>query len=144
MHSRILPLILSLAAVLSVVGRSSTAQQPGPQSYNASRAYLHFLTSPYSYRTYSSLSAPYTVANYAPHGYERFTLGSGYLHQRITPRGFESHYVAPAWAYSYAPYPPPVYSHLPVPVYAPAPWEPRPLLSPLSADFRDRGRSSIR
>ena len=59
----------------------------------------------YSYRTYSGTVMPYRVDAYTPYGYERFVTGPGYVHQRITPRGFESYYAAPSWSYRVMPYP---------------------------------------
>jgi hypothetical protein len=93
-----------LICTLALVGPSS-AQEPRPYSYNAARAYYHFLTSPHSYRTYSGTVMPYRVDAYTPYGYERFATGSGYVHQRITPHGFESHYAVPSWSYRVMPYP---------------------------------------
>ena len=111
-----------LVCALALIGPSS-AQEPWPYSYNAARAYFHFLTSPYSYRTYSGTVIPYRVDVYTPYSYERFATGPGYVHQRITPRGFESYYAAPSWSYRVMPYPF-VY------VYPPAPVELRALPAP--------------
>jgi hypothetical protein len=90
--------ISGLVCALALVGPSS-AQVPGPYSYNTARAYSHFLTSPYSYRTYSATVMPYRVEAYTPYSHERFATGPGYVHQRITPHGFESYYAAPSWSY---------------------------------------------
>jgi hypothetical protein len=94
---------------------SSSAQERWPYSSNAARAYYHFLTSPYSYRTYSGPVMPYRVDVFTPYGYERFAAGPGYVHQRITPHGFESYYAAPSWSYRVTPYPF-VYGYAPQPV----------------------------
>src|SRR5262245_51185101 len=82
-------LALTVAGFLAVLlpGRS-LAQDYVPTSPNAARAYHHFLTSPYSFRTFSSGSAPYTLEGYTPYGYERYVVGPSYIHQRITPYGF--------------------------------------------------------
>jgi len=112
-----------LAALLGLgcfLGRPAAvpAQEPVPMTYNQARAYHHFLTSPYSYRTYSGTTPGYSVEGFTPYGYEGYARGPGYFQQRITPRGYESYYaVPPAEGYTigppvFAPYPPPVYGNL--------------------------------
>jgi hypothetical protein len=78
-----------------------------------SRAYRQFLTSPYSYRTYSRISPGYAAEGYTPYGYERFERGPAYRHEEITPYGFEGYQVVP-WSRhlvvrpgAFVPYPPP-------------------------------------
>ena len=71
------------------------AYGPPPVSYNYARAYRHFLNSPYSYRTFSSLSPGYVTSGYTPYGYQWTFVGPGYTQQRITPRGFEGYTVTP-------------------------------------------------
>ena len=104
MHCRGTIWTSGLVCALALVGPSS-AQVPGPYSYDTARAYSHFLTSPYSYRTYSATVMPYRVEAYTPYSHERFTTGPGYIHQRITPHGFESYYTAPSWSYRVTRYP---------------------------------------
>jgi hypothetical protein len=71
------------------------AYAPPPVSYNYARAYRHFLTSPYTYRTFSSLSPGYVTSEVTPYGYQWTFVGPAYTHQRITPRGFEGYSVMP-------------------------------------------------
>jgi hypothetical protein len=63
---------------------------------------------------------PYRVDAYTPYSHERFATGPGYVHQRITPQGFESYHAAPSWSYHVTPYPL-------VHVYLPTPMELRPM-----------------
>jgi hypothetical protein len=103
-HCRAMIWICGLLCALASA-KPSSGQQPWPSSSNAVRAYYHFLTSPYPYRTYSGSVMPYRVDAYTPYGYERLATGPGYVHQRITPHGFESYYAAPSWSYRVTPYP---------------------------------------
>jgi hypothetical protein len=66
-----------------------------PVSPNYARAYQHFLNSPYSYRTFSSLSPGYVTSGYTPYGYQWTYVDPVYTHQRITPRGFEWYNTTP-------------------------------------------------
>jgi hypothetical protein len=94
-------LSVALAAALGAAGLGTVrAQDPyygPPVDYTTARAYHHFLTSPYSYRTYSRSFPGYTVEGYTPYGYERVTRDPGYLHERITPYGFERYRVVPGY-----------------------------------------------
>jgi hypothetical protein len=83
------------------------AYRPGDPiaQYNADRAYRHFLTSPYSYRTYSGLYPGYSVEQLTPYGYEQYRQGPTYIHERITPRGRERYEVLPARERVIVPYP---------------------------------------
>jgi hypothetical protein len=81
-------------AVLAVPGRASAQFDPYAD-YNRARAYRHFLSSPYSVRTYSGTTPGYYAEGYTPYGYERRWRPPGYLHQRISPYGFESHQFVP-------------------------------------------------
>jgi hypothetical protein len=74
---------------------AAPAYAPPPVSFNYARAYQHFLTSPYSYRTFSSLSPAYVTSGFTPYGYQWTFVGPVYTHQRITPRGFEGYSVMP-------------------------------------------------
>jgi hypothetical protein len=69
---------------------------PPPVSPNFARAYQHFLNSPSSYRTFSSLSPGYVTSGYTPYGYQWTVVDPVYTHQRITPRGFESYNTPPS------------------------------------------------
>jgi hypothetical protein len=84
---------------LVVEGRAQAQAPPWygglPPSYNAARAYHRFLTSPYSYRTYSAMSPGYATHGYTPFGYEGSFVDPGYGQQRITPQGFESYQTVP-------------------------------------------------
>jgi hypothetical protein len=96
---------LALAAFAGVVPAAGSATAQGPYAdYNRMRAYRHFLTSPYPVRTYSG-----PIPGYPP----------GYLHQRISPRGFESYaLLPPSFGYALTPGPlPPA----PAPEAPPAP-----------------------
>jgi hypothetical protein len=112
MHFRFLALAIPFA-VLSPL--TASAQAYVPTSTNAARAYHHFLTSPYSFRTFSSLSSAYPVQRVTPYGIESSFVGPVYVHQRITPFGFESYTSPPppnltVVRYPHrAYYPPPVY-----------------------------------
>jgi hypothetical protein len=67
-----------------------------PVSPNFARAYQHFLNSPYSYRTFSSLSPGYVTSGYTPYGYQWTFVDPTYTHQRITPHGFEWYATPPS------------------------------------------------
>jgi hypothetical protein len=114
-----------LAAVLSTPAPAqqfSPPSSPHPMplpSYNAQRAYRHFLTSPSSFRTYSGSYPGFSVARVTPYGYERFTQGPGYLHAEISPRGFSRHQISLGQEYVVIPYRTPVAVAPPV---APLPW----------------------
>jgi hypothetical protein len=96
---------------------AAPAQEPVPMTYNQARAYRHFLTSPYSYRTYSGTTPGFAVEGFTPFGYEGYARGPGYFQHRITPRGYESYYLAPPETGfrirppAFAPYPMPGYGY---------------------------------
>jgi len=69
--------------------------EPDYSSYNYARAYHHFLTSPYSYRTFSSLSPGRGSQYLTPYGSEGYYRQPGYEQQRITPYGYESYGYVP-------------------------------------------------
>jgi hypothetical protein len=84
--------------------------QPPYYNYNYDRAYSHFLSSPYSYRTFSSLGQGYRVDTFTPFSSQSFYREPGYEHQRISPRGLERYYIVPGygedtatpfWGYGY-------------------------------------------
>ena len=92
--------ILGLGALVVAGLAVGRARAQGPAwdpywDYTRARAYRHFLNSPYRTRTYSSFTPGYVVGGITPYGYEQAWRGSGYLHQRISPRGFESYRVVP-------------------------------------------------
>ncbi len=89
---RLLASIPALALAWSLSVASALAQFPlapaaPPPSYNAQRAYRHFLNSPYSFRTYSGSYPGFTTGSFTPHGYAEYSQGPGYVHEEITPRG---------------------------------------------------------
>lgn len=96
---------LALLGLGLVVG-TATAQPPGATpyaSYNFERAYRHFLTSPYPYRTFSSLRPGFSAATGVyPFGEETIYQEPSVLRQRITPRGFESYEYVPGYGGSLA------------------------------------------
>lgn len=125
-------LILSAVVAVLSAATTATAQVPPPvpygsgPSYNYMRAYHHFMTSPYSYRTMSSLGSGYAAEGPTPFGYQGTYVDPGYRQQRITPYGYENYtrvpgyggytvtpfgyqsYYTPGYSYQYtAPYPPP-------------------------------------
>jgi hypothetical protein len=84
--------------------------QPPFYNYNYDRAYSHFLSSPYSFRTFSSLGQGYRVDTFTPFSSQSFYREPGYEHQRISPRGLERYYIVPGygedaatpfWGYGY-------------------------------------------
>jgi hypothetical protein len=125
--------------LLALTPAESPAQGPDYASYNYQRAYRHFLNSPYSFRTFSSLSPGYASSGYTPYGYESVYVSPGYERQEIGPRqGQYRYYRAPRYAsrtvipYAPEPYYPPAddnpYEAPPetgtVNPYAPEPYSP--------------------
>jgi hypothetical protein len=91
-------LLAGLALAAPGAARAQAPAAPPPEAdYTTNRAYCHFLTSPYSYRTYSASRPAYTVEGYSPLGYERISRDTGYLHERFTPRGYERFEVVPGY-----------------------------------------------
>jgi hypothetical protein len=70
-------------------------EPPRHADYNYARAYRHFLSSPYSARTFSSFGPGYQVETYYPGASQSHYREPSYEHQRITPRGFEHYEVVP-------------------------------------------------
>ena len=108
----------------------ASAQPPPPggtfPSYNYGRAYRHFLNSPYSYRSFSSLGAGSAGQTWTPFGVQGYYVDPGYEHQRITPYGYERHTTVPGYGgYAASPFD---YNSYYVPGYAyhyyapPPPW----------------------
>jgi hypothetical protein len=110
-------------ALLTLTAAEAPAQGPDYSSYNYQRAYRHFLNSPYSYRTFSSLSPGYASSGYTPYGFESTYVSPGYERQEIGPYpGQFRYYRAPRYqSRTLIPYPPPYYP----PVYVnPYPYGP--------------------
>jgi hypothetical protein len=105
--------LIAPAAVLALLALAAEAPAQGPDyaSYNYQRAYRHFLNSPYSFRTFSSLSPGYASSGYTPYGFESTYLSPGYERQEIGPYpGQYRYYRAPRYATrTVIPYPPPPY-----------------------------------
>jgi len=89
---------------------SAPYDRPPFYNYNYDRAYRHFLSSPYSFRTFSSLGQGYRVDTVTPFSSASFYREPGYEHQRISPRGLERYYIVPGygedtatpfWGYGY-------------------------------------------
>jgi hypothetical protein len=106
-------LFLTLCSML--VASLARAQEPYP-SYNAYRAYRHFLTSPYSFRTYSGTIPGYEAGGYTRYGFQWYGQPPGYFRQEITPRGFSSYqFVPPGRGFILTPILPPPYPPPPYP-----------------------------
>jgi hypothetical protein len=87
------------------------AQPPHPPpggtfpSYNYERAYRHFLNSPYSYRTFSSLGTASAGQAWTPFGVQGYYVDPSYEHQRMTPFGFERYTAVPGYGgYTVSPF----------------------------------------
>lgn len=107
--------LLALLGVALVAG-SASAQDP----YGGiSPAYRQFLTSPYSFRTYSYLGSARSWGYDTPFESARFYQTPGYYHEEIAPWGRWSTGVVPGLQ-GYV-VPGPVYPPVPVPVYPPPP-----------------------
>ena len=93
-------------------------------SYNYERAYRHFLNSPYSYRTFSSLGTGSAGQAWTPFGVQGYYVDPSYEHQRVTPYGFERYTTFPGYGgytatpFSYSSYYTPGYGYQ---LYAPRP-----------------------
>jgi hypothetical protein len=64
----------------------AVAQDPAAD-YNRARAYRHYLTSPYSFRTYSDLGAARAWGYDTPLESGRFWQSPYYYHEEMSPRG---------------------------------------------------------
>lgn len=84
-----------LGALLFSLSCGAASAQTPYSDYQRERAYRHFLNSPYSYRTYSALIPPSGYEVVGPFSYQSYFTPQGYVHQRITPRGFESYTLRP-------------------------------------------------
>jgi hypothetical protein len=74
-------------------------------AWNFDRAYHHFMSSPYTLRSYSTTTPGYAMNYYSPFGYQGYYTGPGYINQQITPYGFQSYYGVPApGGYNVTPY----------------------------------------
>jgi hypothetical protein len=108
MRSHLVALAAAALAFLAVLPAQATAQGPDYASYNYQRAYRHFLSSPYSFRTFSSLSPGYGSAGYTPYGFESTYVSPGYERQQIGPYpGQFEYYRVPRYeSRTFIPYPP--------------------------------------
>ena len=88
---RILPALLLAGALLAP---QAHAQDPYVV-YDVSPAYRHFLTSPYSYRTYSNLGSGRSWGYDTPFESGRFYQTPGYYHEEISPYARWSYQVPP-------------------------------------------------
>ncbi len=93
-------LCLSLALTVGALTAPAARAQYGPEVPGtwSDPAYRHFLTSPYSYRTYSAYPSGYGERWVTPFGVEGYAVEPGYLHERITPRGYQSFRRVPGYA----------------------------------------------
>jgi hypothetical protein len=119
-------LALALAAVWPAGLPGGCRAQDGPWADPyPSRAYRQFLTSPYSFRTYSHIGSGYAAEGYTPYGWERLERGPAYRHEEITPYGLRGYRVVP-WSRRVVVTPGAVvpYSPPPWPPYGGPPWRP--------------------
>ena len=105
--------LLAMAG-LAMVAAAAYAQDPYTDPY-ISPAYRHFLTSPYSFRTYSNLGSARSWGYDTPFESGRFYQSPGYYHEEISPRGRWSYEVPPRIEGYIVPRPVVVYP----PVYGP-------------------------
>jgi hypothetical protein len=114
--------VLSIATTLLLLLASGASAQ-FPYEDNASRAYRHYLNSPYSMRTYSSLEPGHSWSYTTPLERGRFWETPSYYHERMSPRGREAYGVPPVQGGYIERRPlivyPPVYVYPPPPRY---PW----------------------
>jgi hypothetical protein len=94
MRSRHIPTLLALAFTATLAASAVSAQDPYAD-YNRARAYRHYLTSPYSFRTYSDLQSGRTWSYDTPLESGRFWQTPGYYHEEISPTGRWSAAVPP-------------------------------------------------
>ena len=106
---------LALMGIALVAG-SVSAQDP---YQDLSPAYRHFLTSPYSFRTYSSMGSARSWGYDTPFESGRFEQTPGYYHEEIAPWGRWASGVTPE-VHGYVIHRP-VYPPVFVPVYPPPP-----------------------
>ncbi len=86
-------LVMAAALLAGVLAAGQAAAQDPYAEYNLSRAYRHFLTSPYRTRTFSGTVPGYTVPFSTPLEYGTAWRAPGYLHARISPRGHEGYFI---------------------------------------------------
>lgn len=137
MRSWLRNILLTLLA-LGCVGLGRSAAQDvivRPMTLNETRAYHHFLTSPSSYKTWTSLRAGYSTVSGDPWIYVARWVEPSYTRRMITPRGYEEQgyvpstgavqetpfssfrSVAPGYPYKYtSPTPPPTPEVVPPPL----------------------------
>jgi hypothetical protein len=111
-------LLAMTAFALFVAG--AQAQDPYTDP-NISPAYRHFLTSPYSFRTYSHIGSGRSWGYDSPFESSRFYQTPGYYHEEISPHGRWS-YEVPSRVEGYVrPRPVVVYPPVFIPAYSPWP-----------------------
>jgi hypothetical protein len=94
MRFHLFTLALAAFALVALASGPTAAQDPYAD-YNRMRAYRHFLISPSPVRTYSGPIPGSSYNHVTPYGSAHFWRPPGYLHQRISPRGFESYALVP-------------------------------------------------
>ncbi len=100
---RILTAVVFGAALIGLAAAGpAEAQFPTIPRDSMDPAYRHFLMSPYSYRAFSAFGRGYSETAVSPFGYQSTYVEPWYLHQRITPEGFESHRYVPGYGGSSA------------------------------------------
>jgi hypothetical protein len=112
--------LLALAG-LALLATGAWAQDPYADP-NVSPAYRHFLTSPYSYRTYSYLGSGRSWGYNTPFESGRFYQAPGYYHEEISPRGGWSYAIVPRVEGYVTPRPVVVYRPIYEPPYPYSPW----------------------
>ncbi len=99
---RQLSFALAAFALLLTTGLAG-AQSPVPLTYNQGRAMNQFLTSQYSYRTYSGTTPGFYYEVATPYGSEWVSRGYGYARLRITPWGTDGVQYIPPTRYEFVP-----------------------------------------
>ena len=116
----------------------SPARAQGPYAeYNRQRAYKHFLTSPYTDKSFSSLTSPRQWGYETPWESGYFQQSPGLYRERVSPRGHER-LVVPSRVEGYVVPRPPIEVY-PGPV-SPYPYPSPPRVSPRHLDPYDYPR----
>ena len=116
-------LVLMAIGLISTLLAARAAAQDPYADYNRERAYRHFLTSPYSFRTYSDLGSGRSWGYDTPVESGRFWQTPGYYHEEVSPYGTWNYEIPPRVEGYIVPRPRVIYS----PVLRPAlPYPPPP------------------
>jgi hypothetical protein len=83
-------LAVGLALAVAAAARGQPPAPPPAPDAGMSRAYLHFLQSPASVRTYSGTRPGAAWGAATPFGYAESYVEPGWVRHRIGPRGFEA------------------------------------------------------